>query len=77
MIEIQKPTQLAWRRFLLTPEGKEGMLYLRERSPRIERGDQNAIIFGAGVVEGYRMAIDIIPDVIGADIKPSQDFENP
>jgi len=76
MESVKKSTHVSWRRFLITPEGIEGMLYLRERTPNIVKGDANEIIFGAGVVEGYRRALDTLSEIIAAETKPEDRADN-
>jgi hypothetical protein len=77
MTELKRATQLAWRRHLLSPVGVEGMLYLREMSPRVGGGDSTAIVFSSGKAEGYREALDRISDVISAEPIKQEDLDNP
>lgn len=76
MLLLEKATQLAWRKFLATDAGTEGMLFLRERVPSIARGDANSVIFDAGRVEGYKMALDTISEVIAIQEKKEINVEN-
>ncbi len=76
MIELKKLTQLAWRRHLLDASGQEGMLFLRERTPSITKGPADEMIFEAGIVEGYKRALDTISEIIAADNKKEIDYEN-
>lgn len=62
--EIKRVTQLSWIKFLSTESGRDGLLYLNEHVPSISSGDPHHIIFGAGKVEGYKMALQVISDVI-------------
>lgn len=76
MIELKKQTQLEWRRHLLTEAGNEGMLFLRERSPTIHKGQADEMIFEAGKAEGYKMALDMISEVIAIAPKKEINIEN-
>jgi len=76
MTELKKQTQLDWRRHLLTPEGIEGMLFLREGMPSIHKGPADEMIFEAGIVEGYKKAIDRISEVIAVAPKKEVNLEN-
>lgn len=77
MTELAKATTLAWRRHLSTDAGVEGMLFLRERVPSIQKGDQHQMIFDAGRVEGYKQAIDTISELLvlkqQGEVDPSND----
>ena len=53
------------------------MLILRERTPVVGRGESHNIIFDAGVVEGYRRALDSIEAVIAAEQPKPEQLENP
>lgn len=64
MIELTKSTTLAWRRHIGSDAGTEGMLFLRERTPSINKGEQHQMIFDAGRVEGYKQAIDTISELL-------------
>lgn len=64
MIELRKVVTLAWRKHMASEAGIEGMLFLREKSPTIVRGDQHQMIFDAGMVEGYRKALDTISEIL-------------
>lgn len=75
-MELQKITRLNWRRFLDTEHGKEGMLYMRERTPSCPAGDATNIIFAAGKVEGYKLALDRISEVISLEEKKNEKFDN-
>lgn len=76
MIELKKKTQLEWRRHLLTPEGIEGMLFLRERAPSILKGPADEMIYDAGKSEGYKAAIDMISELIAVAPKKEDNLEN-
>lgn len=76
-MELKKVTSLAWRRFLSSEAGIEGMLYLRENTPKIGRGAPHEIQYDAGVNQGYVMCLDTIPQVLAIeqtkDVDPSND----
>lgn len=75
--ELKKVTQLSWRRFLQTAEGIEGMLFLREQTPNIPKGQPHEVQYDAGKVEGFRFALDAIQDMIASQEKPqSNNFDN-
>lgn len=79
MTELRKITKLKWRQFLESPEGKEGLLFLREEIPAVRGEDMTSeqIIFKAGVSEGFRRAFEAISnDIIAADPKPETDPSN-
>jgi len=75
--ELTKPTQLSWRKFLLSEAGREGMLILREKAPSVHKSTADEMIFEAGRAQGYRDCLDQISEVIGIepikDINPSND----
>ena len=76
-VEIRKVTQLAWRRFLATEEGKEGSLWLHEHTPKIDGTGADTIIFSAGKAQGFADALSQITDLLGSpelkQIDPSND----
>lgn len=75
--ELQKITQLQWRKFLATPEGKEGLLVLREAAPLINGfGEQHTIVFSAGVTAGYAMAFDKINSLLATESKKEVKIDN-
>jgi len=76
MTELKKKTQLDWRRHLLTDSGIEGMLFLRERTPTIHKGQADEMIFEAGRSQGFKDAIDTISEIIAAEPKKEVNFEN-
>lgn len=76
MTELKKKTQLDWRRHLLTDSGIEGMLFLREGVPSISKGPADEMIFDAGIVEGYKRALDKISEVIAVEQRKEIDIEN-
>ena len=76
MTEPKKSTLVAWRRFVSTNEGQEGMLYLRERTPEITKGEQASIVFEAGVTQGYRRALDVFSEFLAAETKADINASN-
>lgn len=77
MTELKKVTQLSWRRFLLTNEGQEGMLHLRERAPAITKGETSSIIFEAGVAQGYIQALNTLSEIIAQEPPRQENVDNP
>jgi hypothetical protein len=76
-MELSKATQLAWRRFLASQAGLEGMLYLREHIPSIIKSDPHSMVFDGGIIVGYNKCLDNMTDVIGAEPqRESVDIEN-
>lgn len=73
---LRKVTQLAWRRHLISEHGVEGLLVLRENAPAIIVGDADSIIFQAGIVEGYKRAIENMHNLIAAEQIKTEDFDN-
>lgn len=53
------------------------MLFLREKTPSIAKGDADGMIFDAGKSEGYKLCLDTISEVIAArvekEVNPSND----
>jgi hypothetical protein len=76
MIELRKVVTLAWRKFISSDAGTEGMLYLRERTPSIVKGDQHQMIFDAGRVEGYKQAIDTISELLAVKQEEVRNADN-
>ncbi len=76
MEDVSRTTKNAWNRFLLSPAGLEGMLYLRERMPEINSTNDSGIILEAGVGKGYRRALDLLSQFTAADPTPTGDLEN-
>lgn len=77
LTEIKKVTALAWRRFLLSEAGIEGQLVLRERAPNITPGESHNIVFQAGIVEGWKRAIEAMHEMIAVEKKNNETYENP
>jgi hypothetical protein len=74
--ELNRTTNLAWRRFLLTDAGIQGMLYLRECAPSIGRGEASGMIFDAGRSQGFNDCLNKISEVIAADVPKNENLEN-
>lgn len=76
MEELKRTTKHEWNRFLRSPAGIEGLLYLRERTPQIDAKEQATIVLQAGVSQGYRSALDAL-DAILADVPAKEvGYEN-
>jgi hypothetical protein len=66
--ELRKVVKLAWRKWLMSEAGIEGMLVLRESCPTVSgTGDSHQIIFQAGVAEGHKRALDSIHNLIATE----------
>jgi hypothetical protein len=76
VVELTRADNIAWRRFLATQSGINGMLSLRERIPSVTKFDQSGIIFDAGRTQGYKEALDAISEVIGVVEEKQQELEN-
>lgn len=77
MIELKRSTNVAWRRFLATEAGIEGMLWLREKLPDVLKGSGESIIFDAGKTQGYKDCLDQIANVMGVVEAKIENYENP
>ncbi len=76
-MEVSKVTTLAWRKFLQTQAGLEGMLYLRSRTPSIPKGQPHEMIFDGGRVQGYAEQNDAIANLLGGEPAPKDiEIEN-
>lgn len=64
MIELTREIQIAWRRFLATPEGRDGMLYLHESTPGVYKGEPHEVQFDAGFAQGHKHCISKIESII-------------
>lgn len=76
MTDITPKTTLAWRKFLQSPEGQNGMLFLREKTPGVTIGDSHNIIFSAGRSEGYKNAIDTMSEILAMPQAKDIEIEN-
>ncbi len=75
--DLKKLTKLSWRRLVISDQGIEGILVLKERCPRVSQtSEAHSIIFQAGKVEGYTQAIAEIYNLITPDAIPDQDLES-
>lgn len=80
MTSVRRITTLRWRTFLSSPEGIEGVSYLRDTAPRGSGSEPHTIIFGAGKTEGYAECMDRligIPDIEPGKTPFDSDLENP
>lgn len=76
MTELKKITTLRWRQHIASEAGMEGMLFLRERIPSVHKGTADEMIFEAGKVEGYKMAIDTISELLAVEPTKEQKPDN-
>ena len=76
MATISKATQISWRRFLSSDAGMEGMMYLRDTAPTIQKGQPHEICFDAGVATGWGKVIDKIYESVANPPQPEQNLEN-
>lgn len=73
---LSKGAQIAFRKLLSSDSGMEVMLYLRQTAPSVTKGESHDIIFEAGVVEGYRRAIDKLSSMAALPQEKEESFEN-
>lgn len=52
------------------------MLYAREKNPSIQKGTADEMIFEAGKVEGYKMALDVLSEILAVTPVKEQQAEN-
>ena len=52
------------------------MLYVREREPRIAKGDMNEMIHDGGRVEGYKQALDTLTEIVAVPQVKEENVEN-
>lgn len=79
MIELRKVVALKWRNLLGTPEGVEGMAYLRQSAPSIPAvAESHLIAFHAGRNQGYVECLNDIMEMAKAEdkVKPDEDLLN-
>jgi hypothetical protein len=67
MSNLRKITQIATRRFLASEAGMETMLWLRENTPGVSRGDSHSIAFDAGIAEGWKACLNKIAEITPVD----------
>jgi hypothetical protein len=72
-MELRKVVGLKWRNLLGTPEGAEGMSYLRHSAPSIPAADSTSIVFHAGRNQGYIECLNDIMEMAKAEDKVKQD----
>ena len=75
-VEFSRIDKLSWRRFMLTDSGKNGMLFLRERTPSIGKGAEHEIVFDAGVAQGYKNCLDSISNLLAVEEQKEIKIEN-
>lgn len=76
MKEVDKVNQLAWRKFLQSQAGEQGLLFLRERQPVVTKGQMHEMVFDAGRVRGYNDVLDQITNLLGGETKETINIEN-
>lgn len=76
-MELKKNNALAARRFFSSEAGQELVSVWREKSPSIPSGEPHAIVFAAGKVEGFKLSIDVLLEIIQPANKNEQELENP
>jgi hypothetical protein len=75
--ELRKVIKLAWRKWLMSEAGVEGLLVLRESAPSVSSdGEAHKIIFQAGIAEGWKRCLDAHHTLIAADEIKINDIEN-
>jgi hypothetical protein len=74
---IRKVTQIACRRFLSSEAGMEMMLYLRQNTPGVAKGESHAMAFDAGVAEGYKIALNRIAEITPVEKNGESSVESP
>ena len=74
--ELHKGTQNAWRRFLASEEGKEGLLWLHEHIPTIKGDVADQVVFSAGIARGYSENLNNITELLGAKSDREVDASN-
>jgi hypothetical protein len=77
MIELTKQDKIAWRRFIGSEPGMNGMLWLRENIPGIFTGPEHEIVFNAGRSEGFKAALDKISETLILREPEDQNADNP
>jgi hypothetical protein len=77
-MDLRKVVALKWRNLLGTPEGVEGMAYLRHNAPSIPAADSTSIVFHAGRNQGYVECLNDIMEMAKAEdkVKPDEDLLN-
>ena len=76
-VDITKQDRIAWRRFLGSEPGINGMLWLREQIPGVGTGEPHEMIFHAGIAEGYKKAIDKVSEVLTLRDESPENLDNP
>lgn len=73
---VDKAIQLGWRKFLLTEQGSKGLLWLREQTPVVLKGDAHEMIFDSGRAQGYRDTLDKLSLLLGGEPEINKEFES-
>ncbi len=60
----------------MSPEGQEGMLYVREREPRILKGSHDEMIHDGGRVEGFKQALDTLTEIVAVTPVKEEKIDN-
>lgn len=76
MVELRKVTQVKFRQFFSSEWGQEGLLHLREITPSVSKGSADEIIFDAGRSQGWKDCIDALTEILGTEVKKTEDLEN-
>lgn len=77
MTEISKATSLRWRNFLKSPEGIEGLLFLNEMVPGIQKDAlAHNMVYDSGKAEGFRYALYVMKEMIGVQKQEEGSLEN-
>lgn len=75
-MELRKITQLAWKKFLSSEEGKEGLLWLHQRIPTISKGPSDEVLFEAGRAQGRRDGLVDISEMLATPQNKEIDASN-
>jgi hypothetical protein len=62
-MELDRLTQLSWKKFLSTEAGQRGLAFLRYKAPGIQKGDSHHMIYDGGVNQGYAKCLDRINEI--------------
>ncbi len=73
---LERSTILAWRKLLASEEGLAGVLYLRESEPSIQKGPAESMIHDGGAIEGYKLCLERMKDLITLDTARDVKIEN-
>ncbi len=77
MLKLSKHTQLSWGKFLSTEAGKDGIAYLRERTPTIIKApNPHEMVFDSGKAAGWTSCVEEFLKMIEKDFEKNIDAEN-